>query len=247
MIFAPDRFQSNQRKPLACLASSAGDPPGCENLRVPAETLPVPGPCRSGGAALLEKQVPAELGLARGTHGAGDSAERGILRRAAGCIWVVVVRRIGNIEGIRLEVAFHTFVDRPTFRERHPNWCGQGRALCRCRSPRSDTLPERRSRKYQTIVEVIVRDAEGERLPRLRVGQSVIVKVDALGTDFQGTVEAMPAATGDRASLFPAEDATGNYVKVVQRLPVRIHLNAGQQDLDRLRPGMSTETKVRFD
>jgi membrane fusion protein (multidrug efflux system) len=54
----------------------------------------------------------------------------------------------------------------------------------------------------------------------------------------------MPAATGARFSLLPPENATGNYVKVVQRLPVRIRLEPRQTNLDRLLPGMSVEPKV---
>jgi membrane fusion protein (multidrug efflux system) len=54
----------------------------------------------------------------------------------------------------------------------------------------------------------------------------------------------MPAITGARSSVLPPENATGNYVKVVQRLPVRIALTPGQTDLDLLRPGMSVEAKV---
>jgi membrane fusion protein (multidrug efflux system) len=56
----------------------------------------------------------------------------------------------------------------------------------------------------------------------------------------------MPAATGDRTSLFPPENATGNYVKVVQRLPVRISFSPNQRDLNRLRPGMSIEVTVHL-
>ena len=63
--------------------------------------------------------------------------------------------------------------------------------------------------------------------------------VDALHDDFDGTVESMPAVTGSRTSVLPPENATGNYVKVIQRLPVRIRFNAGQKDMDKLRPGMS--------
>ena len=84
-------------------------------------------------------------------------------------------------------------------------------------------------------------------LRKMRPGQRVTVRVDSLKEDFEGTINAMPAATGDRASLFPAENATGNFVKVVQRLPVRIRLNAGQRDLEKLRPGMSVEPKVSLD
>jgi membrane fusion protein (multidrug efflux system) len=47
-------------------------------------------------------------------------------------------------------------------------------------------------------------------------------------------------------SLFPPENASGNYVKVVQRIPVRIRLDPGQPGLERLRPGMSAEPKVRI-
>jgi membrane fusion protein (multidrug efflux system) len=84
-------------------------------------------------------------------------------------------------------------------------------------------------------------------LRKMRPGQKVTVKVDSLGENFDGVIDAMPAATGDRSSLFPAENATGNYVKVVQRLPVRIRLNTGQKDLEKLRPGMSVEPKVSLD
>ena len=71
-----------------------------------------------------------------------------------------------------------------------------------------------------------------------------MIHVDALGRSFEGTVESMPAITGARASVLPPENATGNYVKVIQRLPVRIQLRAGQSDMDKLRPGMSVEAKV---
>jgi membrane fusion protein (multidrug efflux system) len=54
----------------------------------------------------------------------------------------------------------------------------------------------------------------------------------------------MPGATGARTSLLPPENATGNFVKVVQRLPVRIRLNEGENNDHLLRPGMSVEPKV---
>jgi membrane fusion protein, multidrug efflux system len=81
-------------------------------------------------------------------------------------------------------------------------------------------------------------------LRQMRPGQSVTISVDAFDQDFDGTVEAMPGSTGSITSLLPPENATGNYVKVVQRLPVRIRFKAGQQGLDRLRPGMSVVPKV---
>ncbi len=83
-------------------------------------------------------------------------------------------------------------------------------------------------------------------LARMHPGQRVRIHVDALKEDFDGTVESMPAATGSVTSVLPAENATGNYVKVVQRLPVRIRFNTGQRDLEKLRPGMSVEPKVHL-
>jgi membrane fusion protein (multidrug efflux system) len=83
-------------------------------------------------------------------------------------------------------------------------------------------------------------------LRKMHPGQRVSVKVDALNRSFDGTVESIAASTGDRASVLPAENATGNYVKVVQRLPVRIRLNPGQSGLDKVRPGMSVEPTVYF-
>ena len=80
-------------------------------------------------------------------------------------------------------------------------------------------------------------------LARMRPGQSVVIHIDALGRDYHGRVENMPGATGSLYDLLPPENATGNYVKIVQRLPVRIRFDHGQ-DLSLLRPGMSVEPKV---
>jgi membrane fusion protein, multidrug efflux system len=81
-------------------------------------------------------------------------------------------------------------------------------------------------------------------LQHMRVGQPVTIHVDALDRDYKGHVESFPGATGARFSLLPPENATGNYVKVVQRLPVRIFFDAGQDTEHTVRPGMSVETKV---
>ncbi len=81
-------------------------------------------------------------------------------------------------------------------------------------------------------------------LHTMHPGCRAVVKVDALGRTFEGTVESMPAITGSRASVLPPENATGNYVKVVQRLPVRIQLTPSQPQIAELRPGMSVDAKV---
>jgi membrane fusion protein (multidrug efflux system) len=82
---------------------------------------------------------------------------------------------------------------------------------------------------------------------RMRPGLPVNVHVDAFGRDYAATVQDLPAAVGTLFSLLPPENASGNFVKVVQRLPVRVRLNDGQDPDHRLRPGMSAEAKVSFE
>jgi len=81
-------------------------------------------------------------------------------------------------------------------------------------------------------------------LARMAPGQRARVSVDAYGVTYDAVVDSLPGASGAKYSLFPPENATGNYVKVVQRLPVRLRLLEGQPGLERLRPGMSAEPKV---
>jgi membrane fusion protein, multidrug efflux system len=83
-------------------------------------------------------------------------------------------------------------------------------------------------------------------LRHMRVGQPVVIHVDAYDRDYDGKVTQVGGATGSELSLFPPENATGNYVKVVQRVPVRIDLTKPEQNKDHLlRPGMSVEPKVK--
>lgn len=81
-------------------------------------------------------------------------------------------------------------------------------------------------------------------LRHMKKGQKVTLSVDAYGGDYTGTVTGIGGASGARYSLLPPENATGNYVKVVQRIPVRIDLDPGQNRDHRLRPGMSVTPKV---
>jgi membrane fusion protein (multidrug efflux system) len=81
-------------------------------------------------------------------------------------------------------------------------------------------------------------------LANMRPGQRVKIDVDAYDKDFEGKVDSIAAATGARFSLLPPENATGNFVKVVQRVPVKIVLDAGQDPEHLLRPGMSVTPTV---
>ena len=82
-------------------------------------------------------------------------------------------------------------------------------------------------------------------LKKMQVGQFVKLTVEAYGRDYTGKIERVAGASGAKFSLLPTENATGNFVKVVQRIPVRIAFDPGQ-DKDRLlRPGMSVVPKVR--
>jgi membrane fusion protein (multidrug efflux system) len=81
-------------------------------------------------------------------------------------------------------------------------------------------------------------------LKLMKPGQRVTFTVDAYGREYNGRVTGIGGASGSRLSLLPPENATGNYVKVVQRLPVRIDIDPNQNDDRRLRPGMSVVPKV---
>jgi membrane fusion protein (multidrug efflux system) len=81
-------------------------------------------------------------------------------------------------------------------------------------------------------------------LTYVRVGQSVSISVDAYpGQKWTGVVQSIAPASGSQFSLLPAENSSGNWVKVVQRIPVRIRITGGPKDLE-LRAGMSTEISV---
>jgi membrane fusion protein, multidrug efflux system len=78
----------------------------------------------------------------------------------------------------------------------------------------------------------------------MRPGQPVKIRVDANGRTYNGHVDSVAGSSGARLSLLPPENATGNYVKVVQRIPVKILLDQGQDNDHYLRLGMSVEPKV---
>ena len=83
-------------------------------------------------------------------------------------------------------------------------------------------------------------------LSNLQPNQAARLHVDALHRDFDGYVENIGGGTGAISSVLPPENATGNYVKVVQRIPVRLRFKPNQPGLDRLRAGMSVEPEVRI-
>src|SRR5207248_9719796 len=82
-------------------------------------------------------------------------------------------------------------------------------------------------------------------LKYMRPGQAATIHVDTTGREYRGHVESFGGATGARFSLLPPENATGNYVKVVQRIPVKLVFETGQDTQHLLRPGMSVEPTVR--
>ena len=81
-------------------------------------------------------------------------------------------------------------------------------------------------------------------LRNMRVGQPVTIHVDATDKDYKGRVNSFAGASGAITSLLPPENATGNFVKVVQRIPVKITFDTGETKQHVLRPGMSVEPKV---
>jgi membrane fusion protein (multidrug efflux system) len=81
-------------------------------------------------------------------------------------------------------------------------------------------------------------------LRQMRPGQAVTISVDAYDREYKGKIQSIAGASGARFSLLPPENATGNYVKVVQRVPVKITIDPGENQDHLLRPGMSVVPKV---
>jgi membrane fusion protein, multidrug efflux system len=91
----------------------------------------------------------------------------------------------------------------------------------------------------------IIANYKETQLEGVKPGQKVVIQVDSYpGKKFTGKVESIMAGTGAAFSLFPPENATGNYVKVVQRVPVKIVLDAGTDPNKLLRVGMSVEPTI---
>ncbi|VVO04330.1 Multidrug export protein EmrA [Pseudomonas fluorescens] len=82
----------------------------------------------------------------------------------------------------------------------------------------------------------------------MRIGQPVDIQADLYGSDvkFSGTIDSLGAGTGSAFALLPAQNATGNWIKIVQRVPVRIHINAEELAKHPLRVGLSTQVDVNL-
>ncbi len=82
---------------------------------------------------------------------------------------------------------------------------------------------------------------------RMLAGQSATIEVDALpGQPLKGVVDSFAPGSGSQFSLLPFEPGTGNFTKIVQRVPVRIRFDPGQAALAQLRPGLSSTVTVRL-
>lgn len=91
----------------------------------------------------------------------------------------------------------------------------------------------------------VVANMKETQMAHVRLGQPVSFSVDALGgARLHGHVEEISPATGSEFSVLPPDNATGNFVKIAQRIPVRIRIDPGQEAVQRLRPGMSVVVSI---
>ncbi len=94
----------------------------------------------------------------------------------------------------------------------------------------------------------VIANFKETQLDKMKVGQKVVVKVDAYpGHEFQATLGSFSPATGSTFALLPPDNASGNFVKVVQRLPVRIEFDHSDSLVNKLRPGMNVLVDVHLD
>ena len=95
----------------------------------------------------------------------------------------------------------------------------------------------------------VIANFKETQLEKMVIGQKATIHVDAYpDTDFEGTITSFSPATGSRFSLLPPDNGTGNFVKTIQRLPVKISLNAKNdaQKISRLRPGMNADVDIHL-
>jgi membrane fusion protein (multidrug efflux system) len=131
---------------------------------------------------------------------------------------------------------------------------------CTVRAPQSGVVSKRSVEVGQTIqpgqplvalVDLsdiyVTANFKENQLAKMRPGEPAVIHVDAFNKDFKGHVDSIGGATGGRFSLLPADNATGNYVKVVQRIPVKLVFERNEDPEHRLRPGMSVVPTVRTD
>jgi membrane fusion protein (multidrug efflux system) len=202
---------------------------------------------------LSQGQVKAAEALA-GPKGASDPALRGAFETARGQA-LVAVRSHGEIEAALAQARAAQFRARTEL-----DAARLQRANTQVTAPAAGVIAD-----VQAIVGAIVQP--GVRLmtivnasapyvtanfketqtARMRAGQSARVRIDALpGHTFTGRVDSLAPGSGSEFALLPFEPGAGNFTKIVQRVPVRIALDAGQPGLERLRPGLSAVVTVRL-
>ncbi|HEY6922501.1 MAG TPA: HlyD family secretion protein [Steroidobacteraceae bacterium] len=102
--------------------------------------------------------------------------------------------------------------------------------------------------RLMTIVPVqdiyLVANFKETQIGLMRPGQPATIRVDALGSELHGTVDSFSPGTGSQFALLPPQNATGNFTKIVQRVPVRIHVEMGQETRKVLVPGLSVTVRV---
>lgn len=91
----------------------------------------------------------------------------------------------------------------------------------------------------------VIANFKETQIKKMKPGQKVKISIDALDQSFKGHVDSLQAGSGTRFSLFPPENATGNFVKVVQRVPVKIVFDEQAKELAKVGPGMSVICRVK--
>jgi membrane fusion protein (multidrug efflux system) len=128
----------------------------------------------------------------------------------------------------------------------------------RIAAPEDGVVSERKVRAGQLVspgtqvISLVQRDVwvqanyKETQVRHIRAGDDAEIKIDAFpGSTFRGKVDQVAPASGSQFALLPPDNATGNFTKIVQRVPVKILLRPGQTELDRLRPGLSVIATVR--
>jgi membrane fusion protein (multidrug efflux system) len=203
------------------------------------------GPLAQGGFGSVEhlQQVQADKGVRQSALAkdeadlATSESQSAVLKARLGEAEAEVARRQALLDQARLNLAYTRIT--ADFDGTVANRIVRAGAYVQ---PGQALLSEVPSRVY------VIANYKETQLDHMRAGQVVTIRVDSFpSARFRGHIDSIQRGTGSRFALLPPENATGNFVKVVQRAPVKIVFDEPPETLTRLAPGMSVETTVSFD
>jgi membrane fusion protein (multidrug efflux system) len=191
------------------------------------------------GVAAAQQQVKAAQGRVASAEANLRSAQTGpqqvaVIRSRAQSAMALVEQKKAELDAARLNLQYTTVVSPVS-----------GFVTNRTVEAGQNVQPGQELMRIINLDDIwVTANFKETQLRRMRINQPVTIHADTTGKDYKGHLQSFSGASGAITSLLPPENATGNFVKVVQRIPVKITFDQGETKAHALRPGMSVEPKV---